>query len=377
LRRPGMHLNIDKEIFLKALARVQGVVEKRNTIPILANVLIEAEHSAIHLTATDLEVGMRASYPATVLNPGRITVSAKKLFEITKELPEKEVSFKSRENCWIEIKCGKSVFNIVGLSAEEFPAFPRGDNTNFLSISTVLLREMIEKTSFAQSTDESKYNLAGIFFKSVEKDNKNYLKMVATDGHRLSLIEKKIASVSLESLKNGVIFPRKGLAELKKIIDETSENIDIGFIDNSAIIKKDQLIIIMRLVDGDFPDYNRVIPKDNSNIAIVKRDIFLHALRRMSILSSEKSRGVKVVLKEGILELSSSNPEFGEAREDMEMQYNGPELSIGFNARYLLDVLNTQESDFIKISIKDNLAPGLITTTLDDGYLAVVMPMRL
>jgi DNA polymerase III subunit beta len=372
-----MHLNIDKEIFLKALARVQGVVEKRNTIPILANVLIEADHSTMHLTATDLEVGMRASYPATVFNPGRITVSAKKLFEIIKELPEKEVSFKSKENCWIEIKCGKSIFNIVGLSAEEFPAFPKGDNTNFLSISTVLLKEMIEKTSFAQSSDESKYNLAGIFFNSVQKNEKNYLKMVATDGHRLSLIEKEIDRDHLDSLKNGVIFPRKGLAELKKIIDETSENIDIGFIDNSAIIKKDQIVIIMRLVDGDFPDYNRVIPKDNTNIAIVKRDIFLHALRRMSILSSEKSRGVKVVLKEGLLELSSSNPEFGEARENMEMQYTGPELSIGFNARYLLDVLNTQESDFIKISIKDNLAPGLITTTLDDGYLAVVMPMRL
>jgi DNA polymerase III subunit beta len=372
-----MHFTIEKEIFWKALARVQGIVEKRNTIPILANVLIEADSSGIYVTATDLEVGMRSSYPATVLSPGKITVSAKKLFEIIKEFPDKEISFKSKDNCWIEIKSGKSMFNIVGLAAEEFPSFPRYDEAIFLSIDSSLLKEMIEKTSFAQSSDETKYNLSGIFFKTIKTEAANLLRLVATDGHRLSLIEKPIHFNNIPALENGVIFPKKGIFELKKIADDTGGNLEIGFIENSAIIRKDQSVIVMRLVDGEFPDYTRVIPKNNENLALISRDRLLHALKRMSILSSEKSRGVKLVFKNSILELSSSNPEIGEATEDMDMEYQGPDVSMGFNARYLLDVLQTQDSEFINIFIKDHLAPGLVKTNLDDGYLAVVMPMRL
>jgi DNA polymerase III subunit beta len=372
-----MHFTIEKETFWKSLARIQGIVEKRNTIPILANVMIEADSTGLHITATDLEVGMRASYPAKVLDSGKITVSAKKLFEIIKELPDKEISFKSKENCWIEVRCGKSIFNIVGLSAEEFPTFPQFEKANFLTISAVLLKEMIEKTFFAQSNDETKYNLSGIFFKAVEIGQTNHLRMVATDGHRLSLVDKRLEFQGISALTSGVIFPKKGILELKKIADDTSGDLEVGFMDNSAIIRKDQAVIVMRLVDGDFPDYTRVIPTDNINSATINREKFFHALRRMSILSSEKSRGVKIVFKAGSLELSSSNPEIGEASEDMEMEYAGPEISIGFNARYLLDVLQTQDTELIKIFIKDNLAPGLIKTNMDDGYLAVVMPMRL
>jgi DNA polymerase III subunit beta len=372
-----MNFTIEKETFWKSLARIQGIVEKRNTIPILANVLIEADERGINLTATDLEVGMRASYPAKVTEQGRITVSAKKLFEIIKELPDKEISFRSKENCWIEVKCGKSLFNIVGLSAEEFPQFPDYSKASLLKISTLVLKDMIEKTSFAQSNDETKYNLSGIFFKSLVVENVNYFRMVATDGHRLSLIEKKLDFSKVDELSTGVIFPKKGILELKKITEETNSDIEIGFIDNNAIIKKDQTVIVMRLVDGEFPDYNRVIPKNNEHIAVLNRELLLHGLKRMSILSSEKSRGVKVVLKNSYIELSSSNPEIGEASENFEIDYDGPEISIGFNARYIMDVLQTQESESIKLLVKDNLAPGLIQTTTDDGYLAVVMPMRL
>jgi DNA polymerase III subunit beta len=372
-----MHFNIDKEIFLKSLARVQGIVEKKNTIPILANVLIEADSAGIHVTATDLEVGMRATYPANVTDPGKITVSAKKLFEITKELPDQLISFRSKDNCWIEVKCGKSVFNIVGLAAEEFPKFPKVEEIQFLVVNAVLLKEMIDKTFFAQSTDDTKYNLAGIYFKNFDIDGRSILRLVATDGHRLSLIEKQVSENSIQLLNNGVIFPRKGIVELKKLADDTQGTIELGFMDNNAIIKKDQMVIIMRLIDGEFPDYDRVIPKNNDNICVLNRDKFIHALRRMSILSSEKSRGVKIVLKNSLLELSSSNPDIGEAREDIEMDYSGPEISIGFNVRYLLDVLQTQDHELVKLLIKDNLAPGLIKPNADDGFLAVVMPMRL
>lgn len=372
-----MKFSIEKEVFLKGLARVQGIVEKKNTIPILANVLIEAEDNKIHLTATDLEVGMKASYPADVHASGRITVSAKKLFEIIKELPEKEISFNAKENCWIEIRCGKALFNVVGLSAEEFPYFPRIEKEHFIHIPSSVLKNMIEKTSFSISNDESKYNLNGIFLRSIEDQGRQLLRFVATDGHRLSLIQTPLDCSQIEPLKKGVIFPRKGVFELRKIAEEGEAEISFGFMDNNAIVKKDQTTIVMRLVDGEFPDYNRVIPTSNDVQAVIPRDEFLHALRRMSILSSEKSKGVKIDFQENALTLSSSNPEFGDAREDFEIEYNAENLSIGFNARYLIDILGSLHSEKINLALRDQLSPGLVTPTDDDDYLAVIMPMRL
>ncbi|BCR02939.1 DNA polymerase III subunit beta [Desulfuromonas versatilis] len=372
-----MQFFIEKEVFLKGLARIQGVVEKRNTIPILSNVLIEARDGQIFLTATDLEVGMRASHPATVETPGRVTVSAKKLYEIIKELPEKEISFLAKDNCWIEIRCGKALFNIVGLSAEEFPYFPQPEKEQFVAISSTLLKEMIDKTAFSISNDETKYNLNGIFFRSTEQQEKAQLTLVATDGHRLSLISRDLGASHIPELQKGVIFPRKGIMELKKMAEEGPSDIHLGFMDNNAVIKKDQTIVVMRLVDGEFPDYSRVIPKANEFAATIPRDLLLHSLRRMSILSSEKSRGVKLFLRTDLLEISSSNPELGDAREDLEIEYQGPELSIGFNARYLMDILQAQDAEKVVLKLKDNLSPGLINPAEETDYLAVVMPMRL
>lgn len=372
-----MNFSIEKEVFLKGLARVQGIVEKKNTIPILANVLIEAEDDHIRLTATDLEVGMKASYPASVTSAGRITVSAKKLFEIIKELPEKEISFTAKENCWIEIRCGKSLFNVVGLSADEFPYFPQIDKEQFFQIPGDILKRLIEKTAFSMSTDESKYNLNGIYLRAMEDEGRQILRFVATDGHRLALMQTPLDCSHVEPLAKGVIFPRKGVLELRKIAEEGNGEVLLGFMDNNAVIKKSQTVIVMRLVDGDFPDYNRVIPLNNDLKANIPREEFLHALRRMAILSSEKSKGVKIDFQENQLTLSSSNPEFGDAREDFEIEYTEGDLSIGFNARYLIDILANLDSEKVCLSLRDQLSPGLITPLDDNDYLAVIMPMRL
>jgi len=372
-----MLFSIEKEIFLKGLSRVQGIVEKRNTIPILSNVLIETDNDAIRLTATDLEVGMRAAYPAKISTAGKITVSAKKLYEIIKELPEQLITFKAKENCWIEISCGKSLFNIVGLSSDEFPHFPDANTEQMIPISGSLLNEMIEKTGFSISTDDTKYNLNGIYFRTVDEEGKNILRLVATDGHRLALAQRTVPTARIDELSQGVILPRKGIHELKKIAEESDGDIRIGFMDNSAVVVRDNTVVIMRLVNGDFPDYNRVIPKQNEDIAVIGRDILLHALRRMAILSSEKSKGVKLQLKKDLLEISSSNPDVGDAREEMEVVYNGPEMVIGFNARYMIDILQALDNDKVKLAVRDNLSPGLITPDGDDGFLAVIMPMRL
>lgn len=372
-----MQFRIEKENFFKALSRVQGIVEKRNTMPILSNVLIEANKDEICLTATDLEVGMRSAYPATILSPGKVTVSAKKLHEIIKELPEQDIVFTAKENCWIEIRCGKSLFNLVGLSADEFPYFPYPEQENFLSLNSDQLKDMIEKTSFSMSSDESKYNLNGIFFRSIEENGRNLLRLVATDGHRLAMIQRPLEATHIAELARGVIFPRKGIHELKKMAEEGETDILLGFLDNNAVIKKNHTVVVMRLVDGDFPDYNRVIPKNNELEILLTSNAFFHTLRRMAILSSEKSRGVKIQLRADSMEISSSNPELGDAREDLDINYDGPELSIGFNARYLLDILQVMDEKQTRLLVKDHLSPGLLTPATDQDFMAVVMPMRL
>lgn len=372
-----MQFTIEKEVFLKGLGKIQGIVEKRNTIPILSNVLLEAGDDNLQITATDLEVGMQAIYPAQIKKTGKITVSAKKLYEIIKELPENEISFLAKDNCWIEIRCGKALFNIVGLAADEYPYFPKTDQNEFIELSSKTLKNIIEKTSFSMSTDESKYNLNGIYFQAKEIENHDFIRLVATDGHRLALVQEKIQKNNISELSKGVIFPKKGIFELKKIAEEGDGDIQLGFIENNAMIKKNQTVIIMRLVDGEFPDYNRVIPQESDYKATISVETFFHALRRMAIVSSEKSRGVKLHMKPGNLEISSSNPELGDAREDFEIDYSGQEISVGFNARYLLDILQSQDEDKIILQVRDNMSPGLITPAENKNNLAVVMPMRL
>ncbi|MEJ2699940.1 MAG: DNA polymerase III subunit beta, partial [Desulfuromonadales bacterium] len=210
---------------------------------------------------------------------------------------------------------------------EEFPFFPHPKEENFVDLQSSLIKEMIEKTAFSISTDESKYNLNGIFFRSQEDQGRRVLRLVATDGHRLSLIQREMPSARMEELEKGVIFPRKGILELKKLAEEGEGKIALGFMDNNAVIRKENTVVVMRLVDGEFPDYTRVIPKEEGHSAVIERDPFLHALRRMAILSSEKSRGVKILIREGIMEISSSNPEFGDAREELEVAYAGPEIA--------------------------------------------------
>jgi DNA polymerase-3 subunit beta len=372
-----MKFAISKEIFLKAVQKVQGIIETRKTMPILSNVLIEALHDKIHITATDLEVGMKSSYDASVFEEGKITVSAKKLYEILKELPESEINFSTRENDWVDLQCGKARFNIVGLSSEEFPFLPKTDNSCHLRIPCSTLNNMVEKTAYAICQDETKYNLNGIYFKIEDHDGKMSLKLVATDGHRLSLAESDFSDVTGTDLAKDVIFPKKGIYEIKKITEDQTGEILLSFADNNAVVRKGDTLLIMRLVDGEFPDYNRVLPAGNNNIAVINRNDFLHSLRRMSILSSDKFKGVKLELNKDVLEISANNPELGEAHENMEIRYSGDSTSIRFNARYIIDVLTVLDEDEIELHLKDDLSPAILRPLQATDFLSVIMPMRL
>ena len=368
-----MQFFINKDTFLDGMMKVQGIIEKKHTIPILANVLIEAKNNEIIITATDLEVGLRSKYKAKVIDEGKITVSAKKLFEIIKELPDKEINFNSKSNFWVEIKCHKSIFNLVGLSPDEFPKFPDVQLGNS-SISKTNLSEMIEKTLFSVSSDETKFNLTGIFIKS---NNANKFVFVSTDGHRLSLIQRTIEKKLDEKYSEGFILPKKGIIEIKKLLETMDENVVMGISDNNFSISNEKITLIMRMVDRDFPDYNRVIPDKGKNSAIIDKNLFLHALKRISILSSEKSKGVKINLKKDSLILTSSNPDVGDAKEEIDIVYSGDDITIGFNAKYIIEILQVIKNENIIFNLKDNISPGRINPEGDEDHISVIMPMRL
>ena len=369
-----MNFEISKEDFLKALTKVQGIIEKRHTIPILANVLLETKNNELLITATDLEIGLKAKFPCSVEEEGKVTVSAKKLFEIIKELPNSTVQFNSKNNFWVEIKCEKSLFNLVGLSPEDFPRFPEITD-NLTEIDSANFIEMIDKTVFSVSNDETKFNLTGIFIK-YDPQTKD-LTFVSTDGHRLSLITKQISTNLSDKFNNGFILPKKGIFEIRKLIENTEEHIEVGITDNNFVIRYLDTLLVMRMVDGDFPDYNRVIPEKTDNYALINKEEFLHALKRISVLSSEKSKGVKINVLKDTLILSSSNPELGDAKEEIDTVYNAAEISIGFNAKYIIDILQVIKSQNVIFYLKDNISPGRISPEDDENHLSVIMPMRL
>ncbi|MBP1728583.1 MAG: polymerase beta subunit [Deltaproteobacteria bacterium] len=372
-----MEFTIEKDAFVRALQKIQGIVERRNTMPILSNVLIEALDDSLTLTATDLEVGMKSRYQAKVYANGKITISAKKLYEIIRELPDEQIKFSTRDNDWVDISCGKAKFNIVGLSPDEFPSFPKIDEKGFISLDSVTLARMIEQTSYSICHDETKYNLNGILFKVSDENDERLLRLVATDGHRLCVAEQVIESSSFDILDKGVIFPKKGIFELKKLCDEEISDIKLGFIDNSVAIVKGNTTVVMRLVDGEFPDYKRVVPVGNDKEIIIGKELFLHSLKRMAILSSEKFKGIKFEITNNFMEISSSNPELGEAREELEVKYSGDKITTRFNARYLIDVLNVVTSDDITLLLKDEMSPAILKQADSDNFLSVIMPMRL
>jgi DNA polymerase-3 subunit beta len=368
-----MEIKAKRGDLLATLYWTQSIVERRNTMPILANVLIEAQKGSIRITATDLEVGVRGEVEGDVSREGMITVNAKKLYEIIREVPNDQVQLKRLENDWVEIRSGKSVFKIVGMDAKEFPQFPQFDSKGLSTTPASTVREMIERTIFSVSTDETRYSLNGVYIEQSEGTN---VRMVATDGHRLAFEEKQ---VGILGLPKGVILPRKGLSELKKLLESGEDGaVSLGFKENMGLVSKDNVELFMRLIDGDFPDYTKVIPVGNPNIAKLDHEELLRALRRVSILSSERYKGIKMEFANGKLSISANNPDLGEAVEEVDAEYKGKTIAIGFNARYLLDVLAVLGGEGeIEFQLKDELSPSVIRKAGVDGYLYVLMPMRL
>jgi len=370
-----MEVTVKREDLVRGLYLVQGVVERRTPQPILAHVLIEPTEGGIALVATDMEVGLRAVVPATLKKKAAVTVNARKLYEIARELTADELTLRSATQGWVEVVSGRSRFKVVSLEPRDFPELPFGQAKGGVPIrlATGTLREMIDKTLFAVSSDETRYNLSGVFVEAAEP---GVLRFVATDGHRLALIDRSLTDVKLG---RGVIMPRKGLVEVRKLLDETAEaEVTLLVGEKDVQIATPTVAFFMRLVEGEFPDYKQVIPGAARVRAQVNRDDFVAALRRTSLLASERSNGVKVTLERGTMELSASNPDLGEASEDLEVAYTGDPLSVGFNGRYLLEVLNQHAAgDTVELGLTDEVGPGVLKGQQDPTYVYVIMPMRL
>lgn len=371
-----MEFVIGREEFHRALERVQGIVDKRNTIPLLANVLIQTIENGIKVTASDMEIAFTGEYEANVLSPGEITLGAKQLFDIVHNLPQETVHLRQLENDWMEITSGKAYFKIVGLSPEGYPSIPEPEDATSFHLSSTALKEMIEHTYFSIATDDSRYGLNGAFLEQLTEEEGAGLRMISTDGHRLSLINRPISGDV--DLKEGYLLPRKGLAELRKLCDEFGgEDIEVAFSMNSALFRHKKILFFMRLLEGDFPDYRQVIPQRNMRRLSIRRDELVKALRRVSILSSEKTHSVRFKVSSDCLEISASNPDLGESRETLEVASDGEPLSIGFNARYFLDALSVLDGDNVSIELGDSLNPGIIKGDGREDVMFVVMPMRL
>ena len=375
-----MELKIGSQDLARALGRSQGIVERKSTMPILSHVLLEARKgNELQISATDLDLSVSSTHTCELAREGAVAVPAKHLYEIVRALPEQTVTLKRASNNYLEVKSGPSEFRIVGLPAEDFPALPRFEKLNFVDVDPKSLLDQIERTFFAASNDETRYNLNGVFF----EPQGAVLRLVATDGHRLTVSERPLAGDF--ALKKGVILPKKGLQELRKLLTEAAESgqekpsSQLGFAENSAVFKRPGVILVMRLIEGLFPDYQQVIPKPGEKIIKVGRQRFLETLRRVSLLSSDKSHAVKLELSAGTLRVLSQNPDLGDAREDVPVEYAGEPLKIGFNSRYLTDVVAALKADDVQLELADDLSPVVLKGAgeADAGYTAVVMPMRI
>jgi DNA polymerase-3 subunit beta len=385
-----MNFNIEKREFLKGLGLMQSVVGRKTTLPILSHILMQCEKNSLYLTGTDLETGIREEMGATIQQEGKASVSAKKLFEIVRELPEETIHIQKKENYWITLHCGKSIFNLTGLDPDEFPSLPTYQDEFFSKISTHLMKEMIEKTVFAASSEESRYHLNGILFIQKKESaapsgsgngEKEVLRMVATDGHRLSLIDRE--SQTIHGIERGIIIPKKGVLEIKKIMGDRNEEgeMEIYFDQTHGFFKMGRTLMVIRLIDGEFPEYEQVIPKGNDKKLMMDKTRIYGCLRRVSTMASERVEGIKLSLKKNSIELSSYHQDFGDAKEEVEVDYEGPPLEIGFNARYLMEALNVIDQEEISLELKDEGTPGIIkplsATEQPSDQLCIIMPMRI
>ncbi len=380
-----MEIKISKHCLSQALQRTTGIADKKSSMQILSNVLIETSGTeSVKIAATDLNLSASGVFPAQVLAGGALTVPAKTFHDVVRSMPDGEIEV-VRDGEQVRIKGGRSEFKLLGLPAEDFPVLPAASDAEFFEMDAPLVSRMIEQTAFSISNDETRPHINGALFQG---DGKN-LRMVTTDGHRLSKVEVRIDESGFYNF--AMIVPFKGIHEIKRLVEEGDGPVSIAVHEGSVFMRRSievekesegidpvtaEIVLVTKLIEAEFPPYDQVIPKGNDQLAVVSRPAFLDALRRVSVVSTDRALGVKLQFTNGALEIGSSNPAVGEGTEQLDLSYEGEEMEIGFNARYFIDILSVLNDDEVRMELAGALDPVIVRDP-NGVFVGVVMPMRI
>jgi DNA polymerase-3 subunit beta len=370
-----MEFKINRNTFLDGIQKTLGIVEKKTTMPILNNVLLKTDHNKLKIIATDREISLISDYEADVAEKGEITLAAKKLHEMVREIQGETVHFTKSANNIVKVTSQRAVYKIPGLPADDFPAVADVQDLTFYNIAGQILKDLINKTSFAMAMDESRRNLNGVLLETVTDGSEYIWRMVATDGHRLA-VAKALTADPCPEMTKGVIIPRKGLMEIKKIIDD-NDIIGVGLHKNMFVVKTENTILKVNLVDGEYPDYKRVIPVEKGVSVMLDKESFLHALRRMNVVSSERYSGVILSFAAGKMTLNSTNLDVGEATEEIDIGFDGEDMDVGFNVNYVIDAISVISTDQVLLEVGVGLKPTIVRPAEGDQYLCIVMPLKI
>lgn len=363
-----MLFEIERDSLLDGLSKTVPITEKRSPLPILSHLLMEARGSDLILTATDLEVGLRITYSCTVSEEGIVTIPSKKLYEIVRELGTGIVKIRLSESNRIEITSGNSDFQLVGMDASDYPAWSSVEDVETASIPADKLLSMIDKTVFASSSDDSRFNLNGVLFEREE----NRTKLVATDGHRLAFMSEELNL----PLTDKVLVPKKGLQELRRLLEGLKGEVLVGFEKNNLLLKTPRLIMTIRLIDGEYPDYRKVIPGVSDKIVKVNRLSLLQSLRKAAILTTERNKGINVEVRRNEIEVTATHPDLGTAKDVIEAEYQGEGFLLIVNVTYFIEALGVIESDTLSMEYHKEGAPVILRPYPAKDYFNLVMPMR-
>jgi DNA polymerase-3 subunit beta len=362
-----LSINLSKEDFLPALNSLQSITGKKGTMAILANILIQTQENFVELIATDLEVGIKKNVAAEVVSPGSLTLPAKILYEIVRESGSDTIKIEEKDKNWARIKAGSSMYNLAGTASEEFPTFPEYNEENLVSLPCEIIKELIDKTIFSAAQErESNYTLTGI------------LRMVSSDGHRLSIMEKELDQESNNIIiEKNTLIPRKGVSEIKKVC-EGQKNFSLGADKKQFVVKTKNSLMIVRLMNGEFPDYKSIINViEKDNVIEIERNKFLESLKRTNLFTEDTFNAIQLTVEDDKLILSSQNMDFGNAKDEMNLKYSGEPLELGFNCRYFIDTLQVMRSDTIKAYVNSDQSPCLIEGDADQGFISIIMPMKI
>ena len=372
-----MKITINKGVILSVLSNIQGITGRKTSLAITTNVLITAADSGVTICATDLETGFEGVYSADIGATGTVAINARKLFEIVREFPSEEIRIHEVENHWIQISNQNVEYHLVGMNPDDFPEIPKISDVQFFEIESSALRKMIDRVVIiGGAADDRRAHIVGIYVESLEKDDHRVFRMISTDGSRLSTVDHLYDKNFELPLTEGFLIPKKGMNEVNKFLEQEGA-VQIGIKDNNFIIQKDHETIIIRLLEGDFPEYGDIILKGDTHNIPLDKHLFLMMLKRMSILSSEEYRSVVFNFVNDQLMITSTNPDIGESKETMTIAFKGEPIQVAFNPRYFIETLGVIEGTTVLLSIVSEEKPCLIQGQGDNTFLTVIMPMRI